>query len=55
MTKYGYGTGRITGSNASKVSRDPKTGQWGKRSASSTGFSKLKASGGSFKSVRRES
>lgn len=54
MTKYGYGTGRINANSGRNLSRNPKTGEWGTRPSSSTAFSKLKQSGGSFRGVKRE-
>lgn len=47
-------SGRIGAGKGGSHSKDPQTGLWTKRAASSGKFVQLRKSGGSFKGVRRE-
>jgi hypothetical protein len=55
MAKNGAsGSGRIGAMRGRSQSRNPKTGLWTKRDASTGRFKDVKQSGGAFKGVRRE-
>lgn len=55
MAKNGAkGGGRVGAVSGRSQLRNPRTGQWTKRDASTGRFTQAKKSGGAFKGVRRE-